>query len=482
MKLSVRILIINFVIVVIILGSAAFAFYSIMYNVLTSQQSKHLQSSLNDFLYTYRDQLQNTEDDFFKAENSGADLFNSPRSLSKNLDFIFELKPNESNVSRWISSNEVVFPKGKFSPDDFLRENPFVALKLFKDKNDNFFYYGKMLSAGMLDNISTKINAEVSLVYDGTPLEFSNSENNNKYFLQLKNAFDDLSKKGSSSVYASDHESTDLVAALFTPSGLTENKNINFLVFSTINEAADLRANIRSLIIIIGVVGSILSIILTLVFTDKIRKQITQLNKATEATKAGDFTTHIEVKSKDEIGQLAGAFNLMMDELNKNQKVKNEYSEFITLLNQNPTLDEISNAALKKIIGTCNFTIGALYTVEEKTVKMISSYGIKKDFLNSSPDLFTPVLSDHKPIEIDSTENLPVVETGLLSFYIKHLLIQPIIYNNKVIAVLELGGIEKTSDEAKEYLLNIQEQLAIGLTNALALVQMEKLITESEIT
>jgi signal transduction histidine kinase/DNA-binding response OmpR family regulator/HAMP domain-containing protein len=478
MKLSVRILIINFAIVVIILGSAAFAFYSIMYSVLTSQQSNHLQNSLNDFLYTYRDMLQNSEDDFFKAQSSDSNIFSSQSNLTKNLDFILEIKPGESNIAHFLGSHDVVFPQGKFTLKKFLEENPFVFLKEYKDNNNNSLYYGRILTANILDDISGKINADVTLIWDGSPVEVSNSNSNSKYYMELQNAFAVLSKKGAAAVYSSENESTDLVATVFNPVGLTENNNISFLVFSTINEAADLRANIRSLIIIIGVVGAILSLILTLVFTDKIRKQINQLNLATESTKAGDFSTRIDVKSKDEIGQLAGAFNLMMGELNKNQKVKNEYSEFITLLNQNPTLSEISDAALKKIISTCNFTIGALYTVDADKIKMVSSYGIKKDFLNESPDLFAPVLSEHKSLEIESYENLPVVDTGLLSFHIKYLLVQPVIYNNKVIAILELGGIEKTSAEAKEYLINIQEQLAIGLTNALALVQMEKLITD----
>ncbi len=478
MKLSLRILIINFTIVVIILGSAAFAFYSIMYNGLTSLQSKHLQNSLNEFQYAYRDLLQNSDDDFYKIETGGGNFFSSDYNLTKNLDFILEAGPGGENISQWIGKEDVVFPKGTFSIEMFLKENPFTALKKFKNEKGVIFFYGIVLSPSLLNDVAGKINADVALIWDGTPVEVSNSESNSQYYLNLKNAFIDLSKKGKSSFYASDKESSDFVATVFDPAGLTENKNIDFLVFNTINEAADLRTNIRYLIIIIGVVGAILSFILTLVFTDKIRKQITQLNRATELTKAGDFSTRIDVKSKDEIGQLAAAFNLMMDELNKNQKAKNEYSEFITLLNQNPSLVEISEAALKKIIKTCGFNVGALYTVESDKIKLVSAYGIKIESLNESSDLFDPVLKDHTVLEIESEENLPVITSGLISFRLRYLLLQPIIYNNNVIAILELGGISKPSKEAKEYLQNIQEQLAIGLTNSLALVQMEKLISD----
>jgi signal transduction histidine kinase/CheY-like chemotaxis protein len=478
MKLSLRILLINFTVVVIILGSATFAFYSIMYNVLASQQSKNLQNSLNEFLYTYRGLLQDSEDDFYKIENEHKDIFTSSGSLTRNLDFIIETRSSKDKASRWIGKKEVIFPGGDFSIEKFLADNPFVTLNNYKNNSGATYYYGRLLSASLLNDISNKINADIALVWQGTPVEVSNAENNSRFYVHLKNAFADLSSKGKSSVYASDNDVSDFVATIFNPGGLTDTKNVDFLVFNTIKEAADLRANIRHLIIIIGVVGVILSLILTTVFTDKIRKQIGQLNLATESTKAGNFSTRIEVKSRDEIGQLAGAFNLMMDELNRNQKVKNEYSEFITLLNQNPTLAEISEAALKKIVVTCGFNVGALYTVESDTIKIISSYGIKNDPAIKSHELFAPVLKNHTSVEIESEENLPVINSGLFSISMKHLLLQPVIYNNKVIAVLELGGVEKPSKEAREYLKNIQEQLAIGLTNSFALVQMEKLIAD----
>ncbi len=477
MKLSLRILIINFTIVVLILGSAAFAFYSVMFNVLTSQQSKQLQNSLNEFLYTYRDIQQNSEEDFYKIADNNEINSLSPKSLTKNLDFILKTPSGGENVSQFTGKKNIVFPKGPFDLNTFLKENPFVALNAFTDEKGVTFYYGRLISAELLTDISGKINADVALIWDGTPVEISNSENNSKYIVSLKDAFSSLNTNAKSSVYASDNEASDLVAAIFDP-GTSNNSKIAFLVFNTIKEAADLRANIRYVIIIIGVAGSILALILTLVFTDKIRKQITQLNLATEATKTGDFSTRIEVKSNDEIGRLAGAFNLMMDELNKNQKAMNEYSEFIALLNQNPTLSEISEAALKKIISTSGFTVGALYTVDNDQIEMVSSYGIKKNSLNETPALFEPLLKDHTHVEIESEEGLPVINSGLISLNLKHLLLQPIIYNNKVIAILELGGIRKPSREAMDYLQNIQEQLAIGLTNSLALVRMEKLISD----
>ncbi|HAB52089.1 MAG TPA: hypothetical protein DCE80_07980, partial [Ignavibacteriales bacterium] len=88
MKISYRILFINFFVVVLIIGSASFAFYSIMYNVLTSQQSKYLLKSSNDFIFAYNETFQNTEDDFNQL--SRTELFSGERLKSTSIDFILE--------------------------------------------------------------------------------------------------------------------------------------------------------------------------------------------------------------------------------------------------------------------------------------------------------------------------------------------------------------------------------------------------------
>ena len=136
-------------------------------------------------------------------------------------------------------------------------------------------------------------------------------------------------------------------------------------------EAAELRSNLKDMFILIGLSGVVLSLIFTFLFTDKLRKQLTELSQATTKMRKGNFKTKIKIKSHDEIGKLGNAFNVMLDEIVKKEKAKNEYSEFITLINQNPTLNEISDAALKKIINTGGFIIGALYSVDDKKLHLI---------------------------------------------------------------------------------------------------------------
>ncbi len=482
MKINYRILLINFVIVALILGSSAIAFYSIMYNVLTSQQSKYLLNSANDFIYTFRNMQQDADDEFHIIADGGLDnITNDSKLNAKNLDFIFDTKDNSSDFILHKTYNESIsFPNSIQTIDDFKKNNPLAIIQTAQMPNGHIYYYGRIISNDYLNTLSNKINSEVAVVINNSVLGVSNESINLKYLYSLNEAYKKLASKNNFDVFSKSAESSDILATIYKPpSDNFNSNNFRFIIFTSLSEAADLRNSLKYLLIIIGSVGIVLSLILTFVFTEKIRKQITQLNDATKITKEGNFQNKIEVHSTDELGNLASAFNSMLDELQKHEKAKNEYSEFITMLNQNPTLYEISNAALQKIIVTCGFTIGALYVVEDDKVKLTSSFGIGKEIsFKDKPDIFETVIKNQNTVEINSKDNLPIVSIGALDLEIKNILILPIVYNNKVVAILELGSFDKPTADAREYLSKIKEQLAIGLTNALAFVQLANLVTE----
>jgi signal transduction histidine kinase/CheY-like chemotaxis protein/HAMP domain-containing protein len=483
MRISYRILLINFAIVALILGSSAIAFYSIMYNVLSSQQSRYLLNASNDFIYNTRSILQEADDEFQLIVNNNIDnVFNYPYLNTKNIDFIFETQNSSSDIIiKKISKNEVYFPSSINSLKEFRASNPFTIIQTAQLPN-GYYYYGTVISNTFLASLSSKINADIAVVDNGSIAEVSNETQNRNNLYTLNEIYKTLSSRNNFELIKKSTESFDIIATIYKPSTeYFQANDLQFIIFTTLREASDLRTSLKYIFVIIGCAGIILSLILTLVFTDKIRKQITQLNNATRITRDGNFQNKIAVQSKDELGQLAGAFNIMLDELRKNERAKNEYSDFITLLNQNPSLSEISDSALRKIISTCGFIIGALYTFENEELKLASSYGIGKEIaFSSKSDLFNSVIKNREIIEVssESNNNLPVVSAGVVSLEIRNLLILPIVYNNKVVAIVELGSVNKPSVETKEYLSKIKDQLAIGLTNALAYVQLANLVSE----
>ncbi len=314
MKISYRILFITFAVVVLIIGSSAFTFYSIMYNVLSSQQSKYLTNSLNNFSYLYRETLQNSEDDFLFLINNNEKFAGKFQKLpeqypGKNIDFIFESNVNSNILNPIYYKEDVNIPKSEFSLESFLEKNPSAVIKLYKSHTGEEYYYGRIINEKLLNEFAQKTGAEISVIWKDTPLEISNSSQNQKYIYALSQASKNLSSANSSKIYSQSTESTDILASLYESMPDIEKENkFKFLIFTTLNEASDLKNNLKYILILIGISGVILSLILTYVLTDNIRKRLNQLSKATEFTKEGKFTNKIDIKSKDEIGNACKCF------------------------------------------------------------------------------------------------------------------------------------------------------------------------------
>ena len=483
MKISLRILLINFLIVVVIITSAAVAFYSLMYNVISQKQSEQLLYSVNNFTFRFNEEIQSTDEAFGEVLKKNSSSF-LPADLDgeKKLDFILKTSGKQSfEVIDKTGKKDLLSLLNNNDLKSFFNQNPHLLIREFQAQNGSYYYYGRAINAEFLTQLAKKINSEIAFVINNSTIEISNAPANLNHTFALNEAYLNLSTKSNFEIYHSEKDKSDLLVTIYRANILyNPNKKVEFLIFSSLSAATSLSDNIKEVLMIIGLSGIVLSLILTLLFTSKLRRQITELSEATEKTKRGDFKNKIKIKSTDEIGKLGEAFNLMLDELEKNQRAKNEYSEFISLINQNPTLSEITDAALKKIVGTCHFTTGALFTVEDDTLHLKSSHGINPEQININKNInfYKPVIERKETLEINSSDLLPIVETGIFKIEIKNLLVLPVIYNNNVIAVLELGSVDKPSSEAKEYLSKIQEQLAIGITNANALVQLENFIAE----
>lgn len=481
MKISHRIILVNLIIVAIVLGSAAIAFYSIMYNTLTSQQSQNLINSTRNFVFTFRSLIDDTNEEFLSLKDKKNELmFRSPVFAGTLNDFFLEASPqNEKEIIRYAAKSIVNIPQ-HFTIEEFTKLNPYARIESYIDNTGSILYYGKIISGETLNNLAQRIGSDIALIWDNFTVEVTNPSVNLQYSILLTKAYKALKQKSDFEVFSSEGENTDLIATVVK---LDEQQrvgnNLAFLIFKSHNEASDLRSTLRNILILIGFVGIILALILSYVLTHRLRIRIAELSDATAKTSAGNFKTRMQVNSNDEIGKLSEAFNIMLDELEKNQKAKNEYSDFITMINQSASLNEIANAALVKIINTCGFLIGALYLVEGDKTKLICAYGVSDvDQSKERDQLYKRIILTKEPIEINDNTSLPILKTGVAEVKINYLYVLPVIYSNKVIAILELASTGKPTDEAKEYLSKIQEQLAIGLTNANALAQLENFVNE----
>ena len=484
MKINYRIILINIVIVAVILGASGSAFYSIMYNVLTSQQSKHLLTSTNDFAFLFHTVSKDVDDAFslFLNKYEQKPFSNDAISIYKNLDFVIRLNADSSFAKDAMAFNkEIVAPKRNGDISSLLSSNPLAFHNIYRTQNGETYLYGKNISQYFVNELAGKIRAEIAIYNENNIVVYSNENVNQNFFFNITEALNNLILKNNYDIFTEETETSYFLATVYkTKEQYLTSDKIGAIIFTTLNETQNLKTNLENILLILGVTGLALSGILTLLLTGSIRRQIHLLTEATEITKTGNFSNRMMVESKDELGELAIAFNKMLDELERKEKAQVEYSDFITMINQNPSLKDISDSSLIKIIRITQFNIGAIYSVIDENITQVSSYGVNENshLLKERSELFKPLLEKLDTVEIEFKEESPVIASGLMQINLKYLLLLPIVFNKKTIGILELGSVNKPTQEAREYLELIKEQLAIGLTNSIAFVRMENLVAE----
>jgi len=213
MKISYRILFINFFVVVLIVGSASFAFYSIMYNVLTSQQSKYLLKSSSDFVLAYKETFQNTEDDFNQLSRS--ELFSRENLNSTKIDFILEQDSRKVKFySRSVAKEGVNLSQKVSSLEEFISNNPSAVIKSHTFPDGASVYYGRLLTDEFLNSIAQKINAQVAIITDNSALQVSNQSANQQIIYFLNKAYKNLSRREKFEVYSEESNQADIISTL----------------------------------------------------------------------------------------------------------------------------------------------------------------------------------------------------------------------------------------------------------------------------
>ncbi len=87
------------------------------------------------------------------------------------------------------------------------------------------------------------------------------------------------------------------------------------LVGSSRRELAEMQGHIRLAALLVGCGGLLLGILLSGWAATRVTRPVEKLAEAAQEVAAGNWTTHVDVSSQDEIGQLAEAFNKMTLEL-----------------------------------------------------------------------------------------------------------------------------------------------------------------------
>jgi signal transduction histidine kinase/CheY-like chemotaxis protein/HAMP domain-containing protein len=250
-----------------------------------------------------------------------------------------------------------------------------------------------------------------------------------------------------------------------------------------------------SLIVIMIVIGLVFRIMWTV---------ITRLNKVSNtmsrvANGSADLLTKVEVKSNDEIDDVANSFNKMVESLEEQRKreqsllwSKSNIAEITTSLSGMHDLESLSRTFLSKIVPlmeSCHAVFYVKNTNEQKEpiFKLLASYALKERkhisntirvgeglvgqaVLEKSPIILTDVPSDYIRVTSGLGEAPP------LTIYVL-----PISFEGDVNAVVELASFKTFSQTQQTFLEEMINSLGIILSSVLGRIQLAKLLEESQV-
>jgi HAMP domain-containing protein len=169
----------------------------------------------------------------------------------------------------------------------------------------------KMRAVEFATRISSDTGNRV-LVFSGSGELLADSDKSNDFNSGLKEL--DEAYKGNRAYSERNYKGSRYICFAF-PVMLSGKTTGAMVFFSPLDQIYDNKSNILVLFLISFAVGIMVILIVSILLSVRITKPIKELKQSALEIAHGDYKGKISIKSSDEVGELAGAFNVMSDEI-----------------------------------------------------------------------------------------------------------------------------------------------------------------------
>ena len=259
--------------------------------------------------------------------------------------------------------------------------------------------------------------------------------------------------------------------------------------------------------IIIAVSLSILVIAATIIWM--IKSTSANLQSITKVINQIDFQDlanipRIPVKTNDEIGDIASSFNEMAVSLESYNKKEREFTEKISEQNWIQTrladiatmyqrivdMEVLGHRFITRLAPMMGASLGAFYVKrgqgEDTRFVRLSSFAAggeeagRREFKIGEGIIGQCALEKRSQVINHVPDDFQVVSTGLGEVSPKSIFISPVIFEEEVVAVIELGSLVPFSETQQNLLSRIVETLGITINSVKGRMEIERLLKESQ--
>ncbi|MDQ1439767.1 MAG: hypothetical protein QOK43_3396, partial [Acidimicrobiaceae bacterium] len=235
--------------------------------------------------------------------------------------------------------------------------------------------------------------------------------------------------------------------------------------------------------------------------------QVRAIAEVSTAVTQGDLTRQITVEAQGEVAELKDNINQMIANL-RDTTLRNEEQDWLKtnlarisgLMQGQRDLNMVSRMIMSELTPTVSAQLGAFYMAEggngdngngdeEATAQelhLIASYGYKKrknvsNVFKPGEGLVGQALLERIPIVVDQApENYVKISSGLGEGEAINLIVLPVIFEDQVLAVIELGSFKKFSEIHLTFLEQLMETIGVVLNTLIANMRTEELLQQSQ--
>ena len=227
--------------------------------------------------------------------------------------------------------------------------------------------------------------------------------------------------------------------------------------------------------------------------------QLRAIAEVSTAVTQGDLTRSITVEAEGEVAELKDNINQMIENLRETTKVNAEQDWLKTnlarisgMLQGQRDIAAVTQLIMSEVTPVVSAQHGALFLVEhgdslgEAELRVVASYGYKPK--KGRPDRFA--LGDGL-VGQAAVEGKTIRLTDVPSDYIKissalgdatpaHLVVMPVMFEEQVLGVIELGALRPFSEVNQAFLDQLADTIGVVINTIQANMRTEQLLTQSQ--